>query len=166
MRPKKSIFNRIVGDSALELNFARFLDACDDIISFAKNAQNTGFSIEYRTADGSISNYTPDFIVKRGENEIWIVETKGREDLNDPPKIERLNLWCADATASGDVSYRAMYVQEEEWEGLTLRGFDEAASIFAVRSENVLAEIEEFRKTMPRIPIEEMLAARHEGHEY
>lgn len=28
----------------------------------------------------------------------------------------------------------------------------------------VIAEIEEFRKTMPRIPIEELLKARHEGH--
>jgi len=132
MKPTKSIFNRVVGDSALELNFARFLDGCGDIISFAKNAQNTGFSIEYRTADGSISNYTPDFIVKRGADEVWIVETKGREDLNDPPKIARLKLWCADATASGEVSYRAMYVQEEEWEGLALRSFGEAISIFAV----------------------------------
>jgi prevent-host-death family protein len=32
--------------------------------------------------------------------------------------------------------------------------------------EHVLAEIEEFRKTMPRIPLEEILSARHEGHKY
>lgn len=31
---------------------------------------------------------------------------------------------------------------------------------------HVLAELEEFRKTMPRIPLEDMLAARHEGHKY
>jgi prevent-host-death family protein len=30
----------------------------------------------------------------------------------------------------------------------------------------VIAEIEEFRKTMPRIPLEELVAARHEGHKY
>jgi prevent-host-death family protein len=29
--------------------------------------------------------------------------------------------------------------------------------------ERVLAEIEEFRKTMPSIPLEEILSARHEG---
>jgi prevent-host-death family protein len=32
--------------------------------------------------------------------------------------------------------------------------------------DRVLAEIEEFRKTMPRIPLEEILSARHEGHKY
>jgi prevent-host-death family protein len=32
--------------------------------------------------------------------------------------------------------------------------------------DRVIAEIEEFRKTMPRIPLEELLAARHEGHKY
>src|SRR5665213_3325137 len=76
MIPKKSIFNRIVGDSGLELSFAKFLDGCSDIVSFAKNAQNTGFSIEYRAADGSIASYFPDFVVKKSEKEIWIVETK------------------------------------------------------------------------------------------
>ena len=79
MIPTKSIFNRIVGDSGLELNFAKFLDGCPDIVSFAKNAQNTGFSIEYRAADGSIASYFPDFIVKKSETEIWTIETKGRK---------------------------------------------------------------------------------------
>ena len=116
MIPIKSIFNRIVGDSDLELRFATFLDACPDIISFAKNAQNTGFSIEYRAADGSIASYFPDFVVKRSEKEIWIVETKGREDLNDPPKWERLKTWCIDASAGGNVVYRAMFVREEDFD--------------------------------------------------
>jgi len=32
--------------------------------------------------------------------------------------------------------------------------------------DRVIAEIEEFRGTMPRIPLEELLSARHEGHKY
>jgi prevent-host-death family protein len=32
--------------------------------------------------------------------------------------------------------------------------------------DHVIAEIEEFRKTMPRIRLEELLSARHEGHIY
>jgi type III restriction enzyme len=130
MAPLKSVFNRIVGDSSLELAFAHFLDGCDDIVSFAKNAQHIGFSIEYRTADGSIASYFPDFIVKRSKAEIWIVETKGREDLNDPPKWERLKLWCKDASSEGGVTYRAMFVQEEEWEKVTVRGFGQAVAVF------------------------------------
>ena len=76
-------------DSSFELDFARFLDACPDILSFVKNSQSTAFRIEYQSADGGIANYYPDFIVKRTEAEIWIVETKGREDLDDPRKVRR-----------------------------------------------------------------------------
>jgi prevent-host-death family protein len=32
--------------------------------------------------------------------------------------------------------------------------------------ERLFAEIEEFRKTMPRMSLEEVLSARHEGHKY
>ncbi len=32
--------------------------------------------------------------------------------------------------------------------------------------DRVLAEIEQFRKTMQHIPVEEILSARHEGHKY
>ena len=32
--------------------------------------------------------------------------------------------------------------------------------------ERVLAEIDEFRKTMPRIPLQDILSSRHEGHNY
>ncbi len=132
MKPKKSIFNRVVGDSALELDFARFLDGRHDIVSFVKNTRETNFSVEYRTADGSIANYFPDFVVKRNASEIWIVETKGREDLNDPRKIDRVRMWCADASAAESVAYRAMYVLEEVWEKLTLKSFAEAVGVFAV----------------------------------
>jgi prevent-host-death family protein len=34
------------------------------------------------------------------------------------------------------------------------------------RIDRTLAEIEEFRKTMPRLSLEEILSARHEGHKY
>jgi prevent-host-death family protein len=32
--------------------------------------------------------------------------------------------------------------------------------------DRALAEIEKFRKTMPRIPLEEIISGRHEGHKY
>jgi type III restriction enzyme len=132
---KKSIFNKVVGDSNLELKFAGFLDGCGDIVSFAKNARSMSPSlfIEYQNADGSIASYYPDFLVKRTEKEIWIVETKGREDLDDPPKWERLKTWVADATANGEgVKYRAMFVREEEWDKRPLHGFAEAEAAFEI----------------------------------
>jgi type III restriction enzyme len=69
--------------------------------------------------------------VKRAPREIWIVETKGREDLDDPPKWERLKDWVGDATARGQgVTYRAMFVREEEWKKQPLKGFSEAQAAF------------------------------------
>jgi hypothetical protein len=65
-----SLFNKIVGDSALELEMAGFLDGCGDIVSFVKNSRSTNFRIEYQDANGSIANYYPDFVVKREEAEI------------------------------------------------------------------------------------------------
>ena len=130
---KKSMFNKVVGDSHFELEFAGFLDGCPDIEAFVKNSRqmNPSLFIEYRNADGSISNYFPDFIVKRTPKEIWIVETKGREDLDDPPKWARLKDWVADATARGEgVTYKAMFVREEEWEKQPLNGFAEAQAAF------------------------------------
>ncbi len=39
------------------------------------------------------SNYHPDFFVEVAEKRVWLVETKGREDLDDPRKYERLKQW-------------------------------------------------------------------------
>ena len=97
---QKSVFNRAVGDNDFELEFAEFLENCEDIVSFAKNHISEGsinFNIDYKKADGSISRYFPDFFVKVNNNTVYVVETKGREDLDDPFKIERLRQWCEDA---------------------------------------------------------------------
>ena len=115
--PKKSIFNKLVGDSSFELEFAAFLDSCDDIISFAKNSQSTAFRIEYRTAEGGIANYYPDFVVKETEELIWMIETKGREDIDDPRKWERLCLWCEDASAKVlNRDFKPLFVRQEKWD--------------------------------------------------
>lgn len=116
--PTKSIFNKVVGDSQFELEFAAFLDGCPDIVSFVKNNQSTSFRIEYQNADGSIANYIPDFLVKQTESHIWVIETKGREDLDDPLKWERLQQWCADATThdEADRTFSPLFVRQEDWD--------------------------------------------------
>ena len=40
---RKSIFNKIIGDSHLEVEFAAFLEGCEDIVSYAKNYMAVGF---------------------------------------------------------------------------------------------------------------------------
>jgi type III restriction enzyme len=114
--PKKSVFSRIIGDGGLELEFASFLDGCDDIVSFGKNYLAVGFKLDYVNADGNISNYIPDFFVKVNEKLICIVETKGREELDIPLKMTRLKQWCADINqAQQEVRYDFVYVDEESY---------------------------------------------------
>jgi type III restriction enzyme len=128
--PKKSIFNKVIGND-FELRFAAFLDGCNDIISFARNSQSTHFGIEYRTADSGIATYYPDFIVQETEAEVWVIETKGREDLEDPHKWERLRQWCEDATGQEPARrFRALFVREERWEQYQPRSFKELRAAF------------------------------------
>ncbi len=115
--PKKSVFNKIIGDSHFELEFVSFLEDCEDIISYVKNYFAVHFKIDYRNADGSISDYYPDFIVKVSPKEYYVVETKGREDLDDVEKIKRLAQWCDDVNASQkNMKYQMLYIKQEDWE--------------------------------------------------
>jgi type III restriction enzyme len=109
----KSVFNRVVGEAhsgGLELAFAAFLEnSATDVASFAKNYLAVGFKLDYVKADGELSTYTPDFIVRTQDGNVWIVETKGREELDLPQKMKRLRDWCADATAASASDTGARY---------------------------------------------------------
>lgn len=132
--PQKSAFNKIVGDSHFELEMASFLEKCGDIISYAKNYFAVHFKIDYRNADGEIKDYYPDFFVKVSEREIYIVETKGREDLDDPLKLQRLKQWCEDVNkGQNKVKYSCLYVRQEEYEKYSPKNFVELASNFIIR---------------------------------
>jgi type III restriction enzyme len=115
--PKKSVFNRIIGDSHFELVFARFLEDCTDVVSYAKNYLAVHFKLDYVNADGDISNYYPDFLVKLTNNRVAIVETKGLEDLDVPLKMQRLRQWCEDINrVQADVQYNFVYADQESFE--------------------------------------------------
>lgn len=133
---KKSVFNRVIGDSHLELLFARFLEDCDDIISYAKNYLAVHFKLDYVKAGGDISNYYPDFIVKKSEKEIYIVETKGQEDWDVPLKTERLKQWCDDLNRiQSEVNYDFVYVDEENFNKYKPESFTELAKNFTAYKE-------------------------------
>lgn len=133
--PQKSAFNKIVGDSHFELEMAAFLEKCEDIISYAKNYFSVHFKIDYRDADGEIKDYYPDFFVKVSQKELYIVETKGREDLDDPLKIARLKQWCEDVNKSqADIVCRCLYVRQEEYEKYKPRTFSDLAKNFKVET--------------------------------
>ncbi len=129
-----------------ELRFAAFLEEAPDVQAFAKNYLAVGFKLDYVRANGDLANYTPDFIVRtlgaRGSGResapsevgkksepahvgcysskgtIWLVETKGRAELDLPQKMARLKQWCMDATAAEEngQQYDFVFVDQNGFE--------------------------------------------------
>lgn len=136
--PKKSVFGRIIGDSNFELLFARFLDDCPDIVSFAKNYLAVNFKLDYVNADGEPTNYYPDFLVKVSTNQIVIAETKGQEELDVPLKMQRLRQWCDDVNrVQTDVMYGYVYVDKESFDEYKPKSFRQLLDSFREYKENV-----------------------------
>src|SRR5258708_32319266 len=132
--PKKSVFNKIIGDSHFELEFAYFLEASDDVISYVKNYFAVHFRIDYRNADGAISDFYPDFFVKGSEKIVYIVETQGRAEVDDPLNIESLRLWCEDVNAiQNQVRYVPVYITQEEYEKYQPKSFSDVIKVFSLK---------------------------------
>ena len=134
---RKSLFNRIVGEpgaGGFELRFARFLDDAADVQAFTKNYLAFGFKIDYVKADGDLSTYTPDFIARDTHGSLWVIETKGREELDLPRKMARLAQWCDDASAASAAvagpAYRFIYVDQEGFERHVPNSLTELATMF------------------------------------
>ena len=135
--PQKSVFNKITGDSHFELEFASFLENSPDVVSYAKNYYAVDFKLDYVTADGDIANYYPDFLVKLTDGRVIVAETKGREDLDVPPKINRLRQWCEDVNrTNSDVAYDFVYVDAEGFDKYQPRTFRELFDGFSAYREN------------------------------
>jgi type III restriction enzyme len=135
IKAKKSVFNKVIADNDFELDVAGFLEDAD-IISFAKNFLQLNFKIEYQGEDGNIHDFHPDFIAKKTEKEIFIIETKGREDLDDIRKIKRLVVWCSDVNSEqSEVKYIPLYIEEDIWkrERNSIKTFEQAVKLFTIK---------------------------------
>lgn len=129
--PKKSVFNKVIGDSHLELEFSTFLENCDDVVSYSKNYLAVHFKIDYVNADGDISNYYPDFFVKISDKQVYIVETKGLEDLDVPLKMFRLKQWCEDINrVQQKIKYDFVFVDQESFERYEPKSFKQLLDNF------------------------------------
>jgi type III restriction enzyme len=134
----KCITEKMVGDSDFELRFAVDLDKYNDIISFGKNFASKISSryqplyFEYKKSDGTMANYYPDFLVKADSKNIYIIETKGREDEDDNLKFKRLEEWCVDANkAQSKYCYSCVKAMQTKYERVgSFKSFSELISYF------------------------------------
>lgn len=122
---RKTVFNLIPVDNNFEAQFARFLDEASDVISFAKNTRYMHFSIEYFSEKGLIRHYYPDFIVKTKSGTMFVVETKGIEDLEVARKDERAKTWCKDACRVSGQEWYYLKVPEDLFRNNQTMSFEE-----------------------------------------
>jgi len=128
LESKKCVFNYVPCDNELEYAFAKFLNAAGDVEAFAKIPEQFGFAIEYPDSLSNIRNYFPDFVARLSDDTRWIIETKGREDIEVKLKDQAAIRWCENATLLTDVQWRYLKVPQKEFEGLHPSLFSELSS--------------------------------------
>jgi len=92
--------------------------------------------MEYQGEDGNLHDYYPDFFVKENENLIYIIETKGREDLDDIRKIKRLKTWCEDVNnLQNEIKYIPIYIKQKNWDKYRedIRKFADIKKLFKIK---------------------------------
>lgn len=122
---KHTVFNYVVCGNEYEFNFAKFLDKAGDVKAFAKLPEQFGFCIQYTDTLANIRNYFPDFIAVLKDGSHWIIETKGREDVEVRLKDSAAINWCNTASQITSTNWRYLKVLQKEFEGLHPEDFEE-----------------------------------------
>lgn len=125
LEAKKTIFNYTPCDNEFEYNFAKFIEKAEDIKAFAKLPEQFGFCIQYTDTLANIRNYFPDFIAISEDNINWIIETKGREDIEVKLKDNAAINWCKTATELTNEKWQYIKVPQKEFEQLHPDSFEE-----------------------------------------
>lgn len=126
---QKTLFNLTPCDNDFEQEFAGFLDSVNDIAAFA-NAGNTPqkLSIEYLDIEANLRCYEPDFVARDLNGIRWLIETKGREDIDVARKSERAEQWCEDVTRLTGNEWRYLKVPQKDFARFKPSSFEELVS--------------------------------------
>jgi len=121
----KTIFNFVPCDNKFERDFTVGLDRWEDIERFAKLPQQFGFSIQYTDSRANIRNYFPDFIAVSVDGARWVIETKGREDVDVRLKDNAAISWCENASELTGERWQYLKVPQNTFEKLHPETFEE-----------------------------------------
>jgi type III restriction enzyme len=115
---KKSVYNYVVCDNEYERAFAKFLDTANDVAAFAKLTEQFGFCIPYTDTRANLRNYYPDFVAIGTDGTHYLIETKGRDDLDVLQKDKYAIIWCEKASALCKVNWIYIKVMQRDYEDL------------------------------------------------
>jgi len=128
---KKTVFNLAACDNEFEREFARFLENASDVVCFAKLPSQFGFTIEYTDAATNLRYYEPDFVVVTKSGGHFLVETKGREDIDVAHKDRAAGIWCENATLLTGTAWAYVKALQVEWNKLRPSDFAELRLVFS-----------------------------------
>ena len=88
-----------------------------------------GFFMEYRDSKRNFHpGYYPDFISETDDGEFFIIETKGRVDVNVQAKDDRAKVWCGDASQLTESKWSFIRVDQEDFEKHRFKSIKELIS--------------------------------------
>lgn len=128
----KTIFNLVAPGNDFERDFAQFLEDSDDVLAFAKlpPTSRLPFSIEYTDNATNLRYYEPDFVAVVSDGTHWLIETKGREDIDVAHKDRAARIWCENATLLTETPWHYVKVPQVEFGKLRPGEFSELAVAF------------------------------------
>ncbi|HPY77206.1 MAG TPA: hypothetical protein PLQ45_05130, partial [Anaerohalosphaeraceae bacterium] len=140
--------NLVPCNRAFEEAMTQFLTGkAMDVVAFAKNAGPQCLRIDFIGAGGRLSFYTPDFFVRVKSGHYYLIETKGREEIDVPRKARAAIEWCRSASTK-QCKWEYIYVTQSVFERLTDDTVEALAQTCAPSLNDLLSEEEE-KATMP-----------------
>ena len=130
---RKTVFNRVPCDNKFEEAFARFLDNAPDVERFAKLPVLFGFAIPYTDRRGNLRYYYPDFVAVDAEGTHYLLETKGREDVEVQYKDRSAEMWAERATELTGTDWRYLKVTQKRFNELQPATLEDCTHYMALR---------------------------------
>ena len=94
---------------------------------FAKLPEQFGFAIEYTDNATNLRFYEPDFVAVLNDGTHWLIETKGREDIDVAHKDRAARIWSENATLLTNTTWGYLKVPQGEFAKLQPGDFSELA---------------------------------------
>lgn len=89
-----------------------------DVTAFSKLPDQFGFAIEYTDAVSNLRYYEPDFVAVLSDNTHYLIETKGREDVDVAHKDRAAQIWSENASQLTGINWEYLKVPQKGFEGL------------------------------------------------
>jgi len=112
-RPEEVFFEEVLSWANLRA------DEVEDILftGAVTDPAKTDFAVEYKDADGKWRRYTPDFVIRRKDGRVMVVEIKGENMRDDPVNglggRKAMALQALAELNPGDLAYEIVFAKDE-----------------------------------------------------